>query len=136
MPMRDPYDTQSAIALLRQKQDYGHWYDINKLTLKDIINTQVIASMNPSAGSFFVNPRYQRHFWTISIPFPDNESLSIIYITFLNGHLKKFKPAVQEQANPIVRATLMMHQGVSDKFKKTAINFHYEFNLRHISNIF
>lgn len=50
--------------------------------------------MNPTAGSFFVNPRLQRHFWTISIPFPDNESLSIIYITFLNGHLKKFKPAV------------------------------------------
>jgi len=29
-----------------------------------------------------------------------------------------------------------MHQGMSDRFKKTAINFHYEFNLRHISNIF
>lgn len=74
--------------------DYGHFYDVSKLALKDIINTQVLAAMNPSAGSFSVNPRYQRHFWTISIPFPDNESLSLIYITFLNGHLKRFKAII------------------------------------------
>jgi len=50
--------------------------------------------MNPSAGSFSVDPRYQRHFWLCSIPFPDNESLFIIYSTFLGGHLKHFKPNV------------------------------------------
>jgi len=94
MPQLDLYDTQTAIALLRQHADYGHWYDISKLQLKDIINTQVMAAMNPSAGSFFVNPRYQRHFWTVSIPFPDNESLHLIYITILNGHLKKFKTSI------------------------------------------
>lgn len=71
MPQLDIYDTQNAIALLRQHFDYEHWYDIVKLTLKDIINTQALASMNPSAGSFQVNPRFQRHFWTVSIPFPD-----------------------------------------------------------------
>jgi dynein heavy chain len=136
MPKLDQYDTQNAIALLRQHADYGHWYDISKLALKDIINTQVLAAMNPTAGSFFVNPRYQRHFWTVTIPFPDNESLSLIYITFLNGHLKRFKLNVQEQANLIVRASLLMHQGVSASFKKTSINFHYEFSLRHMSNIF
>jgi len=68
-----------------------------------------MAAMNPSAGSFFVNPRYQRHFWTISIPFPDNESLHLIYVTFLNGHLKRFKSSVQEQAAFIVRASLLLH---------------------------
>ena len=109
MPKLDQYDTQNAIALLRQHADYGHWYDISKLALKDIINTQVLAAMNPTAGSFFVNPRYQRHFWTVTIPFPDNESLSLIYITFLNGHLKRFKLNVQEQANLIVRASLLLH---------------------------
>jgi len=92
--------------------------------------------MNPSAGSFFVNPRYQRHFWTISIPFPENESLSLIYITFLNGHLKRFKSTLQEQANQIVRSSILLHQTVTASFRKTAINFHYEFNLRHLSNIF
>lgn len=136
MPQLDKYDTQNAIALLRQHADYGHWYDISKLALKDIINTQTLAAMNPSAGSFFVNPRYMRHFWTIYIPFPDNESLSLIYLTFLNGHLKKFKNTIQELANTIVRTTLIIHTNVCGAFKKTSTNFHYEFNLRHISNIF
>ena len=74
--------------------------------MKDIINTQTIAAMNPSAGSFFVNPRYQRHFWTVSIPIPDNESLFLIYNTFLSGHLKRFKPAVSENGPAIIKAAL------------------------------
>ena len=26
LPELDPYNTQSAIALIRQHMDYGHWY--------------------------------------------------------------------------------------------------------------
>lgn len=91
MPQLDPYNTQTAIALLNQHADYQHWYDISKLSIKEIIKCQHLAAMNPSGGSFFVNPRYQRHFWLISIPFPDNESLQKIFNTFLGGHLKHFK---------------------------------------------
>lgn len=65
--------------------------------------------MNPSAGSFFVNPRYQRHFWTCSVPFPDQESLNTIYNTFLGGHLKNFKPQIAEWASPIIKAALLLH---------------------------
>lgn len=72
----------------------------------------------------------------MNIPFPDNESLNIIYMTFLTGHLKKFKLQVYEMAPLVVRATLQLHAYVSSTFRKTSINFHYEFNLRHISNIF
>lgn len=39
MPQLDEYNTQTAIALLRQHADYQHWYDKAKLTLKDIQNT-------------------------------------------------------------------------------------------------
>lgn len=94
MPQLDQYDTQSAISLLRQHADYEHWYDVSKLTLKDIVNTQTLTALNPSAGSFFVDPRYMRHFWTVSVPFPDNDSLFQIYSTFFTGHLKKFKATV------------------------------------------
>jgi len=79
---------------LRQHADYQHWYDVGKLAIKEIVNCQHLASMNPAAGSFFVNPRYQRHFWLVSVSMPDNESLFIIYNTFLQGHLKYFKPQV------------------------------------------
>lgn len=36
-----------------------HRYDRNKLTLKDIRNCQYVACMNPTAGSFTIDPRLQ-----------------------------------------------------------------------------
>jgi len=94
MPMLDKYDTQSAISLLRQHKDYEHWFDRTKLTLKDIKNTMYICAMNPTAGSFFVNPRLQRWFWILAIPFPEQGSLNTIYSTFLNKHFSKFKGTI------------------------------------------
>ena len=71
MPMLDDYDTQSAVALLRQHADYGHWYDRVKMQIMDITNTSPVSAMNPTAGSFFVNPRLQRHFWMLAVNFPE-----------------------------------------------------------------
>ena len=59
LPEVDKYNTQSAIALLRQHIDYGHWFDRVKLTMKTIQSCQYVAAMNPSAGSFVINPRLQ-----------------------------------------------------------------------------
>lgn len=92
--------------------------------------------MNPSAGSFFVNPRYMRHFWICSVPFPDQESLFLIYNTFLTGHLRTFKGSVLEFSSPIIKAAWLLHSAVISSFRKTAINFHYEFNIRHLSGVF
>jgi dynein heavy chain len=138
MPQLDPYNTQTAIALLRQHVDYGHWFDISKAipTLKEIINTQVIAAMNPTAGSFNVNPRYQRHFWTVAVNNPDQASQIMIYETFLKGHFKRFKPTIQEITVPLIKAAISLHDKVQSSFRKTALNFHYEFTIRHLSNIF
>jgi dynein heavy chain len=96
MPMLDQYATQSAIALLRQHKDYEHWYDRAKLSLKDIKNTLYVSSMNPTAGSFFVNPRLQRWFWTLAVPFPEQSSLNTIYAAFLSKHFSKFKGSISE----------------------------------------
>ena len=41
LPEVDPYNTQSAIALLRQHMEYAHVYDMSKLLLKQILSTQV-----------------------------------------------------------------------------------------------
>jgi dynein heavy chain len=136
MQKLDPYDTQTAIALLRQHCDYNHWYDRTKMQLKDVINTQKYGSMNPTAGSFFVNPRLQRHFWLLAIPFPETSSLFTIYSTFLNTHFSTFKGAIQEYVSNIIKTTLTLHGEVEKSFRKTASNFHYEFNVRHLTNIF
>jgi dynein heavy chain len=43
--------------------------------LKDIKSTQLVAAMNPTAGSFILNPRLQRHFFLMAVGFPEQSSL-------------------------------------------------------------
>jgi dynein heavy chain len=136
LPEVDKYNTQSAIALLRQHLEYEHVYDLTKLTNKNISNTQLIACMNPSAGSFEINPRLQRWFATFAIALPEVLSLMTIYQTFLTGHLKRFDESILHQTQAVVKAAVQLHIDVVKNFKKTAQNFHYEFNIRHISNVF
>ena len=72
------------ISLIRQHLSAGHWYDRAKLTPKHVAGCQYVAAMNPSAGSFAVNPRLQRLFLTLAVDFPGQESLMKIYGTFLS----------------------------------------------------
>jgi len=136
LPELDVYNTQSAIALIRQHMDYGHWYDRNKLQLRTVSNCQYISALNPTAGSFIINPRLQRHFVTFAIGFPGPTSLHTIYNTFLNGHLKTFDENIQTLTGSLVNAALGLHAQVANTFRKSAVNFHYEFNIRHLSNVF
>jgi len=136
LPQVDEYNTQSAIALIRQHVDYGNWYDRVKLQIRSVSSCQYIGALNPTAGSFEVNPRLQRHFVTFAIGFPGSTSLHTIYTTFLNGHFKHFNEDIQNLAGNLVNAGLNLHQSVASTFRKSAINFHYEFNIRHMSGVF
>lgn len=66
MPEVDTYGTVQPHTLIRQFMDYQHWYDRIRLSLKDIHNCQFVACMNPTAGSFTIDPRLQRHFSTFA----------------------------------------------------------------------
>eukprot|EP00947_MAST-08B_sp_MAST-8B-sp1_P001611 g1611.t1 len=136
LPEVDPYNTQSSIALMRQIMEYGHCYDRQKLMAKQIQDCQYMSCMNPTAGSFLINPRLQRHFVTFAVGFPGTSSLFTIYETFLGGHLKHFDEEVQAISTDIISGALAVHAGVAAAFKKSAVNFHYEFNIRHLSNVF
>ena len=138
MPQLDPYETQYSISLLRQYMDYQHWYDMTKLQLRVIQNVQFLASMNPTCGSFVVNPRLQRHFMIFAIGFPGSEALMTIFSTFLKGHLKNFSESLNEEqfAHKLIQAALELHNKVASTFRKTAVNFHYEFSIRHLASVF
>ena len=93
--------------------------------------------MNPTAGSNNVNPRLQLRFVAFAMGFPGAMSLLTIFQTFLDGHLKQgFSEEIQSMCVNIINATLDLHNGVCDNFKKSAINFHYEFNVRHLASVF
>ena len=137
MAALDKYNTATNISLMRQHMGYGHIYDLNKLTQKVLMNTQYLAAMNPTAGSFVINPRLQRLFAAFAIGFPSAESLNTIYSTFLQGSPQDvFSAEVIDQCKKVVQAALMLHKRVAGQFRKTAFNFHYEFNIRHMAGVF
>uniref|UniRef100_A0A674GSU7 Dynein axonemal heavy chain 17 n=1 Tax=Taeniopygia guttata TaxID=59729 RepID=A0A674GSU7_TAEGU len=138
MPEVDKYGTVAPHTLIRQHLDHGHWYDRNKLTLKDIRNCQYVACMNPTAGSFTIDSRLQRHFCVLAVCFPSREALHTVYGTILQQHLARHNmPMLLQKMQPnLVAAALALHQKVATNFLPTAIKFHYIFNLRDLSNIF
>ncbi|NWI39535.1 DYH9 protein, partial [Picathartes gymnocephalus] len=138
MPRVDAYGTVQPHTLLRQHLDYGHWYDRSRLSLKEISNVQYVSCMNPTAGSFTINPRLQRHFCVFALSNPDQDALSRIYSTILVQHLARgnFSEAVQRSAQQLIALALGLHKKVAATFLPTAVKFHYVFNLRDLSNIF
>uniref|UniRef100_A0A7M4FBW4 Dynein axonemal heavy chain 11 n=1 Tax=Crocodylus porosus TaxID=8502 RepID=A0A7M4FBW4_CROPO len=138
MPEVDMYGTVQPHTLIRQHIDYGHWYDRQKLTVKEIHNCQYVACMNPTAGSFTINPRLQRHFTVFALNFPSADALNTIYSKVLGFHFRQhtFNPSVLKDAPAIIRAAIWLHQTVVQNFLPTAIKFHYIFNLRDLSNVF
>ncbi|KAL6747291.1 flagellar outer dynein arm heavy chain beta [Haematococcus lacustris] len=135
MPFVDKYDTQSAIELLRQMIDYHGWYDKVKIVLKEIIHCQYTACMNPTAGSFNITPRMQRQFVTLAVQMPGPDIVRSVYFQVIDGHLSGFDPDVAKLAAKIVDASIELHRSVMNNFLPSAVKFHYQFNLREMSNI-
>nr|CAD7197237.1 unnamed protein product [Timema douglasi] len=140
MPEVDSYGTVQPHTLIRQHLDYSHWYDRTKLSLKDIHKCQYVACMNPTAGSFTINPRLQRHFCVFAVSFPGVESLNTIYHSILTQHLTnpdfRLPQNIVRLSSNIVAASLSLHHKVTLMFLPTAIKSHYIFNLRDFSSIF
>ncbi|XP_076154706.1 dynein axonemal heavy chain 17-like isoform X2 [Alosa pseudoharengus] len=138
MPEVDKYFTVAPHTFIRQHMDHGHWYDRHKLTLKDIHNCQYVACMNPTAGSFTIDPRLQRHFAVFAVSFPGQDALYSIYNAIFSQHLDMcgFPPALKKFGPTLVTAALVFHKDISVTFLPTAVKFHYVFNLRDLSNIF
>ncbi|KAM5310557.1 dynein axonemal heavy chain 9 isoform 2-T2 [Glossophaga mutica] len=138
MPEVDAYGTVQPHTIIRQHLDYGHWYDRNKLSLKEIMNVQYVSCMNPTSGSFTINPRLQRHFSVFILSFPGAAALSSIYSTILTQHLKlrNFPATLQKSTPQLINLALTFHQKIATTFLPTAIKFHYIFNLRDFASIF
>ncbi|XP_060520898.1 dynein beta chain, ciliary-like [Cylas formicarius] len=140
MPEVDKYFTVQPHTLLKQWMDYQHWYDRQKLTIKEIHNVQFISGMNPTAGSFTIDPRLQRHFSVFAVSYPSEEASLHIYNSIFSQHLasplQKFSANIQKLCPTLVQAALHLHQKVGQTFLPTAVKFHYTFTLRDFSNVF
>ena len=129
MPYVDKYDTQSPIELLRQFVDYRGWYDKAKIVLKEVLNSQLLACMNPTAGSFTITPRMQRHFATFAVQVPGADIVRSIYGAIIEGHMGfGFDPEVAALAPKLANATVELHRLVANSFLPSATKFQYLFN--------
>mmetsp|Transcript_17270 Transcript_17270/g.33650 ORF Transcript_17270/g.33650 Transcript_17270/m.33650 type:complete len:4514 (+) Transcript_17270:154-13695(+) len=132
----DIYNTQTPNALIRQHMDYGSWFDTTALTKKDIQDVQYISCMNPTSGSFTINPRLQGNFCTFATQLPTQQQLAAIYQSVMEHHFSKFGNNIKEMVEKLVLATLDLHDSVASKFLPSSKKFHYQFNLRDLASVF
>ena len=137
LPFVETYGTQNSIALLTQHLQHGSIFDRDDLGVrKHLQDIQYFAAMNPTAGSFEICERCQRHFSTFSISMPSMMALNKIFASIVDGHLSIFKTSVQGVSGVIVKAAAQLHNAVASTFLPSAIKFMYNWNMRDISNVF
>jgi dynein heavy chain len=139
LPYIEEYGTQNSLELLRQLIDQRGVFDREDPGFyKTIQDVQYLAAMNPTAGSFTVNERVQRHFSTFNYAMPDAGNLKMVYGAILRGHfeLSGFEPELLGQVDNFVNASIYLYQNVAQKFMPSAIKFVYNWNMRELSNIF
>jgi len=137
LPYVETYGTQNSIALLTQHMQYGSIFDRGDLGIrKHLMDIQYIAAMNPTAGSFEICERCQRHFATFAIAMPSTNDLNTIFSSLFGGHLRSFQPAMQELTGKIVESAINIHEVVSSRFLPSAVKFMYNWNMRELTSIF
>lgn len=113
-------------------------YDRSKLVLKEIYNCQFLTCMCPTAGTFTIEKRLQRHFFTFAVNVPND--LFQIYYTILSQHLenesKRFTYHHKRIGKSLVLMGLHLHSRCAQLFLPNASKFHYIFNLRDLANIY
>ncbi|XP_064233929.1 dynein axonemal heavy chain 6 isoform X6 [Aotus nancymaae] len=134
MPRLDRYGSQPPIELLRQYQDFGGFYDRNKLFWKEIQDVTIVSACAPPGGGRNpVTPRFIRHFSMLCLPVPSEHSLKQIFQAILNGFLSDFPPAVKQTASSIVEASVEIYNRMRVDLLPTPAKSHYIFNLRDLS---
>lgn len=77
------------------------------------MDVQFLSAMNPTAGSFEICERLQRHFATFSCQMPSVADLKLIYSSILSGHILGWGDAINTMCSRVVDASIGIHSLVS-----------------------
>jgi len=136
LPKQEDFGTQNSLSLLRMVMDTGTLFDRSDFGVKkEIIDVQYMAALNPTAGSFNVSDRLQRHFSSFSINMPSESEANSVYLQIVSGHLQDFSVNVCDMANNVISATIDLQIAVRDKFRPSTTKFMYTWNMRDLSSI-
>uniref|UniRef100_A0A8C8G323 AAA+ ATPase domain-containing protein n=1 Tax=Oncorhynchus tshawytscha TaxID=74940 RepID=A0A8C8G323_ONCTS len=138
MPRVDDYGTQQPIALLKLLLDRGGMYDRGKeLNYKVLKDLGFIAAMGKAGGGRNeVDTRFISLFSVFNIPFPDEDSLHLIYSSILKGHTGPFEECIQTMCDKLTICTLELYKNIIKDLPPTPSKFHYIFNLRDLSRVY
>lgn len=78
------------------------------------MDVQFLSAMNPTAGSFEICERLQRHFATFSCQMPSVADLKLIYSSILSGHMLGWGDAINTMCSRVVDASIGIHSLVSE----------------------
>ena len=94
-------------------------------TKKEIVDVNYMGAMNPTAGSFSVADRLQRHFSVFSVQTPKEAEALSIYRQIVVGHLQisGFQNEVAQMGASVVAATIDLQNSVRDKFRPSTSKF-------------
>jgi dynein heavy chain len=136
LPEQEDFGTQNSLSLLRMVMDTGTLFDRSDFGVKkEIVDVQYMSALNPTAGSFNVADRLQRHFSTFSLHMPAEAEAKSIYMQILSGHLFDFQADVSGMTDNVISATIDLQTAVRDKFRPSTTKFMYTWNMRDLSGI-
>ncbi|KAM3867513.1 dynein axonemal heavy chain 10 [Diretmus argenteus] len=138
MPKVDNYGTQQPIALLKLLLNRGRMYDRGKeLNCKILKDLGFIAAMGKAGGGRNeVDPRFISLFSVFNIPFPEEDSLHLIYASIIKGHTRPFDETIQKICDRVTFCTLELYKNIIKDLPPTSSKFHYIFNLRDLSRVY
>lgn len=138
MPKHDEFGAQPPCELLRQVIDQGGFYDLKKHTLKQIIDSCMVASCSPPGGGRnVVTPRLFRHFHMLWMPDLSIQSMEVIFKSILKGFYLHDPNTGKyiSTADELIKASVSVYQQVKTKLLPTPSKCHYTFNLRDLSKV-
>lgn len=83
------------------------------LRCSQIVDVQFLSAMNPTAGSFEICERLQRHFATFACQMPSASDLKLVYSSILSGHMLGWGDSINTMCARVVDASILIHSMVS-----------------------
>uniref|UniRef100_A0A1I8GGQ9 DHC_N2 domain-containing protein n=1 Tax=Macrostomum lignano TaxID=282301 RepID=A0A1I8GGQ9_9PLAT len=134
MPKLDTYGSQPPCELLRQYQDFGGFYERDKLywiSVQDMLLGAACAP--PGGGRNPVTPRLIRHFNMFCLPPPSEYTLKHMFNSIMVRFLVDFPPSIRGQGEAIVGSAVELYFRMATDLLPTPAKSHYVFNLRDLS---
>ena len=137
MPAVEEYGAQPPIELLRQFVDFSGFYDREKQFWKDVVGSVlVVAGGPPGGGRNELTPRFVRHFNLLCLPPADDDTMTTIFGSILNGFYVTFSQDVKLLSKAIVESSIEIFGEICETMLPTPSKAHYTFNLRDVSKVF